>query len=68
MKTARGLGATTEYGICRFDGGRLKDCCDIVVHIDTTKDEYGPVEDVLGFWINLVTGYLTMKRGKMLHD
>jgi len=63
---ARGAGATT-IGISGFDGARLKDRCDINVHIPTTKDEYGPVEDIFGIIDHLVTGYLTMKRGKRLH-
>lgn len=29
-----------------FDGGRLKDIADIVLHVRTQKGEYGPVEDL----------------------
>ena len=32
-------------GILGFDGGKLKKKCDLVVHIRTEKNEYGPVED-----------------------
>jgi len=28
-----------------FDGGRLKEMCDVVVHVKTQAGEYGPVED-----------------------
>ncbi|MBI2434729.1 MAG: SIS domain-containing protein [Candidatus Hydrogenedentes bacterium] len=66
MDTAKRHGATT-IGICGFDGGRLKNACDIALHIPTTKDEYGPVEDIFNILDHLVTGYLTMKRGKWLH-
>ena len=66
MELARAQGGTT-IGICGFDGGRLKDACDIALVIETTKDEYGPVEDIFGILDHLVTGYLTMKRGKWLH-
>jgi D-sedoheptulose 7-phosphate isomerase len=33
-------------GLVGFDGGRLKEICDIRIHIKTRKGEYGPVEDV----------------------
>lgn len=32
-------------GLLGFDGGRLKDLCDVVVHVKTEPGEYGPVED-----------------------
>lgn len=32
-------------GFLGFDGGRLKDLCDVVVHVKTKSGEYGPVED-----------------------
>lgn len=66
MQVAKEEGGTT-IGICGFDGGRLKDACDVALVIQTTKDEYGPVEDIFGILDHLVTGYLTMKRGKWLH-
>ncbi len=59
-------GAKT-IGISGFDGGRLKGRCTINLHIPTTKDEYGPVEDTFGILDHIVTGYLTMSRGKSLH-
>ena len=63
---AKEVGATT-IGICGFGGGRLKDRCDITVHAGTTPDEYGPVEDMFAILDHVVTGYLTMQRGKKLH-
>lgn len=59
-------GATT-IGICGFEGGRLKNRCDVTLHIQATPDEYGPVEDIFGILDHMVTGYLTMRRGKKLH-
>jgi len=59
-------GATT-IGISGFEGGRLKDRAQISLHIPSTKDEYGPVEDIFGILDHIVSGYLTMKRGKFLH-
>lgn len=63
---AKKVGATS-IGICGFEGGRLKERCDIALHIPTTKDEYGPVEDIFAILDHLITGFLTMKRGKWLH-
>ncbi len=66
VQYAHANGAKT-IGVCGFDGGRLKGMCDVTLHIPTTADEYGPVEDIFGVVDHLVTGYLTMKRGKYLH-
>ncbi len=33
-------------GILGFDGGKLKNMCDLCIHIPTKKGEYGPVEDI----------------------
>lgn len=32
-------------GFLGFDGGRLRERCDVTVHVQTDKGEYGPVED-----------------------
>lgn len=32
-------------GFLGFDGGKLKNICDVVVQVPTIKGEYGPVED-----------------------
>lgn len=66
MDYARARGAAT-LGWCGFDGGRLAKACDLVIHIPTTKDEYGPVEDAFAVLGHIVCGYLTMRRGKRLH-
>ncbi|MCC6145834.1 MAG: SIS domain-containing protein [Candidatus Hydrogenedentes bacterium] len=63
---AKEVGATS-IGLCGFEGGRLKDHADIVLHIPTEPDEYGPVEDIFAIMDHIVTGYLTMKRGKRLN-
>ena len=36
----------TVMGLVGFDGGALKDICDIAIHVKTKKGEYGPVEDI----------------------
>lgn len=33
-------------GLVGFDGGALKRLCDVLIHAETPKGEYGPVEDV----------------------
>ena len=58
-------GAVT-VGCCGMDGGRLKDICQHVIHVPSSRDEYGPVEDAFSVVMHMVTTYLTMKRGRML--
>ena len=50
-----------------FEGGRLKNVADLCVYLPTTKDEYGPVEDMFSILAHMISGYLTMKRGRYLH-
>jgi D-sedoheptulose 7-phosphate isomerase len=50
-----------------FEGGRLKKACDLCIHVPTTPDEYGPVEDIFTIIGHIISGYLTMKRGRFLH-
>lgn len=45
-------------GITGFDGGELKKICDINVHVQTEKAEYGPVEDVHMVLDHLLGSYL----------
>lgn len=63
---AKGHGGKT-IGVSGFKGARLKDRCDVNLHIPSTPDEYGPVEDIFGILDHMVTGYLTMRRGKKLY-
>lgn len=37
---------TAVVGVSGFDGGRLRELCDICFHVDAPKGEYGLVEDV----------------------
>ena len=32
-------------GLVGFDGGKLREMCDVVVHVKAASGEYGPVED-----------------------
>jgi len=36
----------TTISLTGFDGGALRPLCDLGVHIETPKGEYGPVEDI----------------------
>lgn len=63
---ANANGATT-IGYAGFDGGRLAKQCKISVVIPSTKDEYGPVEDVFNILGHVVMTYIAMSRGKYLH-
>jgi D-sedoheptulose 7-phosphate isomerase len=45
-------------GLTGFDGGRLREIAQIVVHAPTNKGEYGPAEDVHMILDHLVTSYL----------
>lgn len=62
---ANAHGATT-LACTGFSGGKLKEICQFSIHTPSTLDEYGPVEDVFSIVMHIVTGYLTMKRGKKL--
>lgn len=63
---ARANGGTT-VGIGGFDGGRLAKAVDIPIVIPSTKDEYGPVEDVFNILCHATISYIAMHRGKTLH-
>ncbi|MCR4322399.1 MAG: SIS domain-containing protein [Candidatus Brocadiaceae bacterium] len=44
-----------------FDGGKLKDISDIIIHAKSEKGEYGPVEDVHMIMDHLITNWLQYK-------
>ncbi len=49
-----------------MEGGRLKGAAELTIHTPSTADEYGPVEDMFSVFMHIITGYLTMKRGRPL--
>lgn len=57
IEFANAHGGTT-VGLIGFDGGRMKSLCDICIHAETPKGEYGPVEDIHLILDHLVTSYL----------
>jgi hypothetical protein len=38
----------------------------VSIRVESTRDEYGPVEDIFSNLGHVLTGYLTMKQGKKL--
>jgi D-sedoheptulose 7-phosphate isomerase len=50
-----------SIGLVGFDGGRLKDSCHIVLHVETDHGEYGPVEDIHMVLDHIITEYLLHK-------
>lgn len=49
-----------------FDGGRLREIC-FCIHTPSTKDEYGPVEDMFSILVHLISNYLHLKCGGKLY-
>ena len=64
---ANEIGATTIGWSGFEDGGRLAEKAQIAIHIASTRDEYGPVEDIFSNLGHIITGYLTMDRGRKLY-
>ncbi len=48
-------------GLVGFDGGQLAKICDHVVHIQSKKGEYGPVEDIHLILNHMIVSYLMME-------
>lgn len=44
-----------------FDGGKLKDISDIVIHVKSEEGEYGPVEDIHMIMDHLLANWLQYK-------
>lgn len=67
MAYARENGAKTA-AVAGFNGGALLEAADLVIHIPSEPDEYGPVEDAFSVVMHAVTAFVTMHRGKpMVH-
>ena len=50
-----------SIGLVGFDGGRLREISQIVLHVPTDHGEYGPVEDIHLILDHMITEYLIMK-------
>ncbi len=55
----------TVLGLLGFDGGKLKNICDVIVLAETPKGEYGPVEDIHMIMDHLMGNYL---QGRTLEE
>lgn len=59
VELAKEKGGVT-VALVGFDGGRLAEICDHVVHIQSKKGEYGPVEDIHLILNHMIVSYLMM--------
>ncbi|MBI5212502.1 MAG: SIS domain-containing protein [Nitrospirae bacterium] len=53
----------TVIGLTGFDGGKLRSICDISIHVETSKGEYGPVEDIHMILDHLIYTWFKVKAG-----
>ena len=51
----------TVISLVGFDGGRLKNISDVVLHVKSEKGEYGPVEDIHMIMDHLLANWLQYK-------
>lgn len=59
VQLAKELGGVT-VGVVGFDGGKLAQICDHIIHVRSNKGEYGPVEDIHLILDHMITSYLRM--------
>ena len=55
-------------GLSGFNGGKLKDICDIAINVETPKGEYGPVEDIHLILDHLIALWLQYKYQKIISE
>lgn len=60
VEFARKAGGKT-IGLVGFDGGKMKNMCDHVIHVKTDVGTYGPAEDAHMIMDHLITSYLILK-------
>ncbi len=65
MNYANAHGATT-ISCTGMEGGALKEGSDHCIHTPSTKDEYGPIEDIFSIIMHIAQSYISMKRGRYL--
>jgi len=64
VEFAKNAGGKT-VGLVGFDGGKMKNLCDHVIHVKTGIGEYGPVEDIHIIMDHLITSYLIFKMSNL---
>jgi len=55
------------FAISGFSGGRVAEVAQDRIHVPSSLDEYGPVEDAFSIIFHMVSSWLTMKQGRFLH-
>ncbi len=55
----------TVIGLVGFDGGKLKDYSNVLIHIQTPKGEYGPVEDIHMILDHLIYTWLRHRKSEV---
>ena len=65
MNYANKNGATT-IACTGMDGGALKAGSHHCIHTPSTKDEYGPIEDIFSIIMHIAQSYISMNRGRYL--
>lgn len=63
VEFANEVGGET-VGLVGFDGGKLGTICTHVVHVETEKGQYGPVEDIHMILDHMIASYLILKLNK----
>ncbi len=63
VELAKEKGGST-VALVGFDGGRLAQICDHIVHVQSKKGEYGPVEDIHLILNHMIVSYLMMELKK----
>jgi len=53
-------------GCCGFKGGKLKEISELCIHMPSSKDEYGPIEDMFSVFMHIAQSYIAMRRGRYL--
>lgn len=53
-------------GCCGMQGGELQKIAQLPIYIPSTKDEYGPVEDMFSVIMHIIQSYISMRRGRYL--
>lgn len=51
----------TVMSLVGFDGGRLREVSDIVIHVKSNKGEYGPVEDIHIILNHMITTFFDVQ-------
>lgn len=65
MNYANENGAVT-IACTGMEGGKLRELAQHSIHINSTKDEYGPIEDMFSVIMHIIQSHISMSRGRYL--